>query len=305
MKLGYTIPRHLLDGVDAFLLVAEKRNFRLASVELGISPSALSQKIRALEERVGVPLLVRTTRNVGLTQAGQIFLEHARPAYSGMLAAFEETRSLGEPAGLLRLHMPHAVIPLLIEPVLAGFRAAYPRIDLEVMASDHSVDLVEEGFDAGVQLGELLDSDMIIFRLTPPIRFAVVGAPAYFERHGRPGEPADLRDHACLRLRMNSELRGHWVFLHAGRRQEVAVAGPLITNDQSLLVSAALQGLGLCYLSEGSVRPHLASGALASVLTDQMPTSDGLFLYYPNRAHILPKLRVFLDYVRTHLGQLS
>jgi len=301
MKSGYTIPGHLLDGVEAFVLVADQRNFRAAAKELGISPSALSQKIRALEARIGLPLLTRTTRSVGLTQAGQIFLDRARPALAELSSAYDETRDLGQPAGLLRLHMPCGVIALLVEPILAGFCAAYPRIDIEVVAQDETVNLVEGGFDAGVQIGELLDADMIAFRLTGPIHFVVVGAPAYFERHGRPMQPGDLRQHNCARLRRGPTAIGNWYVVEGGKAHEMAVTGRLLTNDMALTIAAARQGVGLCYIPEAMVQPWLATGELEAVLTDFMPTSDGVFLYYPNRAQVLPKLRVFIDYVREHL----
>ena len=301
MKPGYTIAGHLLEGVEAFVLVADQRNFRAAAKDLGISPSALSQKIRALEARIGLPLLTRTTRSVGLTQAGQIFLDRARPALAELSSAYDETRDLGQPAGLLRLHMPRGVIALLVEPILAGFCAAYPRIDIEVIAQDEPVNLIEGGFDAGVQIGELLDADMIAFRLTGPIHFTVAGSPAYFERHGRPLHPGELRHHNCVRLRRGPNGIVNWYVVEGGKAHEVAVTGRLRTNDLALTVAAARQGFGLCYIPEAMVQPWLATGELEAVLTAFMPTSDGVFLYYPNRAHVLPKLRVFIDYVREHL----
>ena len=287
--------------LKAFAAVVERASFTRAAGHLGLSPSALSQKIRALEARIGLPLLTRTTRSVGLTQAGQIFLDRARPALAELSSAYDETRDLGQPAGLLRLHMPRGVIALLVEPILAGFCAAYPRIDIEVVAQDETVNLVEGGFDAGVQIGELLDADMIAFRLTGPIHFVVVGAPAYFERHGRPMQPGDLRQHNCARLRRGPTAIGNWYVVEGGKAHEMAVTGRLLTNDMALTIAAARQGVGLCYIPEAMVQPWLATGELEAVLTDFMPTSDGVFLYYPNRAQVLPKLRVFIDYVREHL----
>lgn len=301
MKSGGTMPRHLLEGVEAFVMVAELRNFRAAAKRLLISPSALSQKIRAMELRMGLPLLTRTTRNVGLTQAGQIFLERARPALADMNAAYETTRNLAEPAGLLRLKMPRGVIPLLIEPILAGFCAAYPKIDLEIDASEDAVNLVDAGFDAGVQLGELLDADMVALRLTSPIRFAVVGSPKYFETHGRPSRPSELRHHDCVRVRLGSGALGQWSFLEDGTPHETPVNGRIITNDYSLALNTAKQGLCLCYSARSTVEDGLSSGELEVVLEGHMPSSSGVFLYYPNRAQALPKLRAFIDYVQDFL----
>src|SRR5205085_8529305 len=174
----YTIPRNPVDGLEVFLRVAERRSFRAAAEDLGMSPSAVSQIIRTLETRVGVALLTRTTRSVGLTEAGQRFLDRARPAFDDLLEAFEAARSLGErPSGLLRLNVPRAAIPYLIEPVLQGFSAAYPEVEVEICGEDELIDLVERGFDAGIRMGEHLEADMVCLRLTPPFRMAVAGSP--------------------------------------------------------------------------------------------------------------------------------
>jgi DNA-binding transcriptional LysR family regulator len=303
MKPNRTILGHVLDGVEAFILVADRRNFRAVARELHISPSALSQKIRSLEERIGVALLTRTTRNVGLTQAGQIFLERARPALANLGDAYDMTRNLGQPAGLLRLQMPRGVIPFLIEPILAGFCEAYPQIDIEVIADDGMPKLVEDGLDAGVQLAEQLDADMIALRLTSPIRFVVVGSPAYFDRHDRPKRPADVRHHQCVRVHIDKYRVSQWVFMEDGAAHDVTVGGRVITNDPSLALSAARQGLGLHYSAEGSVLASLASGELETVLREFMPQSRGVFLYYPNRHQALPKLRAFTEYVQSHLAR--
>ncbi len=298
MKQSYTIPRGQLDGVEAFLRVADRKSFSAAAADLGVSPSAVSQTIRALEARVGVPLLTRTTRNVGLTQAGQHFLDHARPAFEDLTAAYEAARNLGgRPAGLLRLNMPRTVIKLLIEPILAGFCTTYPEIELEICAEDGLVDLIEGGYDAGLRLGEFLQADMVAVRLTPPFRFVVVGAPAYFDRAGRPERPADLRRHACVRYRLSGRIT-HWAFVNGNRPLEVAVTGPVIINDFAAGVGAALQGVALVQAAEPLVEPYIAEGRLEAVLDAYAPTSPGVFLYYPSRAQMLPKLRAFIDYIR-------
>ena len=284
-------------------MVAERRNFRAAADDLGISPSALSQKIRTLEQRMGVPLLTRTTRSVGMTQAGQILFDRARPAVNQLIDAFDEATNLSQPAGLLRLHMPREVLPLLIEPIISRFCATYPRINVEITTAGIPVNLVEHGYDAAVQFGELLDSDMIALRLTPPIRFVVAGSPAYLDVHGRPERPVDLQQHQCLTYARPEGKLGHWVFIEDGRVQNVRIESRLSVNDYNLVLAAVRSGTGLAYLPGRMVERDIASGALETVLDAYMPTSDGLFLYYPNRAQTLTKLRVFIDFLPAQLGR--
>ncbi len=297
-----SLPRGALDGVEAFIRVAERRSFSAAAADLGVSPSAISQIIRALEDRVGVPLLTRTTRSVGLTQAGELFLERARPAIDGLGDAFEVARDLGErPAGRLRINLPRAVVPHLFGPILAGFCAAYPDIELDICAEDGFVDVAEGGYDAGVRLGESLAADMVAVRLSDPFGFSVVGTPAYFEAHGRPLRPADLRSHRCIRVRVSSGNFMDWTFLDGNRQVSVDVSGPVIVNDFAALVMAVETGVGLAYMAEPNVDAQLADGRLEKVLHGYGVSSGGLFLYYPGRKQVMPKLRAFIDYVRAHL----
>jgi DNA-binding transcriptional LysR family regulator len=302
MKQEYTIARNQLDGVEAFLRVAERRSFRAAADDLGLSPSAISQTVRALEARIGVPLLTRTTRSVGLTEAGERFLEQARPAFAGLTAAFEAARSFGErPAGLLRLNVPRAAIPFLLEPVVEGFSAAYPEVEVEICGEDELIDLVERGFDAGIRMGDFLEADMIGIRLTPPFRLVVAGSPDYFARHGRPRVPADLRDHRCIRSRApTTGAIFRWHFDVAGQPVEIAVQGPLIVNDIDVSKAAALRGVGLAFLAEPVIAEALADGRLELVLEDHVAWSPGAYLYYPSRTQMLPKLRAFVDFIREH-----
>src|SRR5205085_11831017 len=211
MKRNFTVRQGALDGVEAFLSVAQHRSFRKAAAELGVTPSAMSQTVRALEARLGAALFIRTTRSVGLTEAGQRFLERAAPAFGELVAAGEAARDLGQrPTGLLRLSVPRAVVPLILEPVIASFCEAYPEIELEIAASDELVDLAAGGFDAGIRLGQLIAPDMVAVRLTPAFPFVVVGSPDYLERHGRPERVDDLRHHACLRLRRSNGALAPW-----------------------------------------------------------------------------------------------
>src|SRR5438477_1403716 len=202
MKQNFTVRQGALDGVEAFLGVAQHRSFRRAAAELGVTPSAISQAVRALETRVGAALFIRTTRSVGLTEAGERFLSRAKPAFEELAAASGVARELGQrPAGLLRLSVPRGVVPILLEPLIASFCQAYPEVQVEIAASEELVDLAANGFDAGIRLGQLIAADMIAVRLTPPFRLIVVGSPAYLARNRRPMRPEDLRHHACVRLR--------------------------------------------------------------------------------------------------------
>jgi len=296
MKNGFTIQGRLLDGAVAFLEVAERRSFRAAATELGVSPSALSQTIKALETSLGTSLLSRTTRSVGLTEAGSVFLEQLRPSLDGLEKAFETVQAfVGHPSGLLRLNMPRGVIPFLLDPILDEFAKAHPDVQVEIFADDGFTDIVAEGFDAGVRLGEYLATDMTAVRLSPPFQFCVAGAPSYFDKHGTPARPEDLRLHQCIRFRGAKTGVYRWEFQEGSRKFEIAVDGPLIVNDTSVQLSAALRGTGLIYSAEPIVAPYLERGALKTVLDRFRSTSPGLFLYYPSRAQALPKLRAFID----------
>src|SRR5216110_2061981 len=228
MKQNFTVRQGALDGVEAFLSVARHRSFRRAAAELGVTPSAMSQAVRALEARVGAVLFIRTTRSVGLTEAGERFLSRAKPAFEELVAASVVARDLGQrPAGLLRLTVPRAVVPILLEPLIASFCQAFPEVEVEIAASEELVDIAAGGFDAGIRMGQFIAADMIAVRLTPPFRFVVVGSPDYLRRSGRPERPDDLRDHACLRMRRSNGALGLWSLKGNGPAIEVAVAGPL------------------------------------------------------------------------------
>ena len=299
MKQDYTISRGTLDGVEAFVRVAERRSFRQAAADLGVTPSAMSQTIKVLEARVGVALLTRTTRSVGLTEAGERFLEHARPAVQAIVAAIDAARDLGsKPSGLLRLAVPRAVVPLVLQPVLASFHAAFPEVVVEIAASEEMVDLAKEGFDAGIRMGEFIADDMVVVRLSPSFRFIVVASPAYLERHGRPRTPADLASQACIRLRRSGGVLAHWRLENADGPVDLAVTGPLVVNDYPTMLAAAIDGLGLAQLPRPVAAPHIASAQLEELLPGHAPTSPGLFLYFPSRAQVMPKLRAFIDHVR-------
>lgn len=303
MKNSYTISRNLLDGVEAFLRVAAQKSFRAAADDLGVSPSAISQTVRQLEDRVGVPLFIRTTRSVGLTEAGALFHAQAAPAWAMLIGAWESARSLGgRPAGLLRLNMPRSVVPLLMEPIIADFCSRYPDVDVEVTGEDALIDLAASGYDAGIRVGDRLDADMISVRLTPAFRFVIVASPAYLAAHGRPATPADLRAHNCIRQRLANGSLMPWRLSDGGRAIEVAVKGRVIVNEMAAMIALARRGLGLAQVSEPLVIDDVQSGALELVLPGLSSASPGLFLHYPGHAQVMPKLRAFIDHVRAALA---
>ena len=300
MKQNFTVRQGALDGVEAFLSVAQHRSFRRAAAELGVTPSAISQAVRALEARVGAALFIRTTRSVGLTEAGERFLSRAKPAFEELVAAGEIARGLGQrPAGLLRLSVPRAVVPVLLEPLIASFCQAYPEIELEIVASEELVDLAAEGFDAGIRMGQFIAADMVAVPMSPPFRFITVGSPAYFATRSKPKHTDDLRQHACLRWRRSNGALGLWSFNDKGRAIEIAVSGPFIASDFPTMLGAALEGMGLAQVPEPIAAEYVKARKLVQVLEPFAPMTPGVFLYYPSRRQIMPKLRAFIDHVKS------
>jgi len=299
MKQNFTVRHGALDGVETFLSVARHRSFRRAAAALGVTPSAVSQSVRSLEARIGAALLTRTTRSVGLTEAGQRFLDRAGPAFGELVAASEEARDLGRrPAGLLRLAVPRSVVPLILEPVIASFCDAYPEIEVEIAASDEMVDIAAGGFDAGIRLGELIATDMVVVRLTPPFPFVVVGSPDYLRRHEPPARVEDLRDHACLRLRRWNGSIAPWSFAVGNDVIEAMVSGPLIAHDYPTLLGAAMRGLGLAQVPGPIAEAAIADGQLQALLVPLAIKTPGVFLYHSGRRQMLPKLRAFIDHMK-------
>jgi DNA-binding transcriptional LysR family regulator len=299
MKQNFTVRHGALDGVEAFLSVAKHRSFRRASAELGVTPSAISQAVRALEARVGAALFTRTTRSVGLTEAGERFLSRAKPAFEELLAASAMARDLGQrPAGLLRLTVPPSVVPIVLEPLIASFCQAYPEVEVELVANEHLIDIAAEEFDAGVRLGQFIAADMIAVRLTPPFPFVVVGSPDYLRSRKRPERIDDLRQHACLRLRRSDGSIAPWSFVNGNKTIEVIVSGPVIASDFPTLLGAAMQGVGLAQVPGPVAAIAVKAGRLACVLEPFAPMLPGVFLYYPGRRQIMPKLRAFIDHVK-------
>ena len=300
MKRNYTVRQGALDGVEAFLAVARRSSFRRAAADLGVTPSAVSQTVRGLEARLGVALFMRTTRSVGLTEAGQRFFDRAGPAFAELAAAGEAARDLGSrPTGLLRLAVPRSVVPLILEPMIASFCAAYPEIELEIAASDEMVDLASGGFDAGIRMGQFIAPDMVAVWLTPSFPFRVVASPDYLVRAGRPERIQDLQGHACLRLRRSGGAIAPWTFVDGTGTIDAMVSGPLIAHDYPTLLGAAMQGVGLAQAPGPLVREALAAGDLVEVLDGLSATTPGIFLFHPGKKQVLPKLRAFIDHARS------
>ena len=286
-------------GLSEFLAVAQHSSFRAAAADLGVTPAAVSQAIRALEARTGLVLFQRTTRRVGLTEAGTRLLARVKPATGEIGSAFDELADLrSRPAGLLRLTVPRVAVPIIVEPVLGEFRRAYPDITVDIDVSDATVDLTRHHFDAGIRIGEYLERDMIAVRVTPDIRWSVLGAPAYFAARGRPRTPEDLTRHECIRYRfVTSGSVYRWEFERAGREFSVDVPGGITLNDSSLMLTLARTGAGLIYVGDLFAARELAAGELESVLEAFLPTTPGLFLYFPTRTQLQPKLRAFVDFL--------
>ena len=301
MKRNLTVRQGALDGVETFLAVVKHRSFRQAAANLGVTPSAVSQAIRALETRVGAALLARTTRSVGLTEAGQRFLERAGPAFDELIAAAEVARDLGRrPMGLLRLSVPPGVVPMILEPMIASFCQAYPEIELEIAASGEMVDMVASGFDAGIRFGQFIAPDMVVVPLARPFPFVVVGSPDYLRNRKRPQRIDDLRVHACLRIRRSNGAMAPWTFLDGNKSVEAIVSGPLIARDYPTLLGAAIQGVGLAQVPRPLAEAAIADGRLLALLTPFTFASQGLFLYHSGRRQVMPKLRAFIDHVKAH-----
>lgn len=292
--------RHAFDGVDTFLAVARWQSFVRAAAEMGVTKSAVSQQVKALEARVGMPLFRRTTRSVTLTEAGEKLLRRASVARAAMDDAWSEIEGLrAKPSGLLRVTVPRMAARYVLGPMLAAFREAHPNVTVEVSIDDAFVDLGAAGFDAGIRLGERVSQDMVAVRLTEDIRWHVVGAPAYFARRGVPSTLADLVHHEAIHFRLpSSDALYRWELRHRGRDIEVDVPAAAIVNDGDLGHTLACAGVGLLYAPHFSVARDLGTGALVSVLRSLLPVSAGFYLYFPRGTERQPKVRAFVDALR-------
>lgn len=287
-----------LRDLDAFVAVARTRNFRRAALEQRVSVSSLSQRLRELEERLGVRLMNRTTRSVGLTEAGELLLAGVGPAISDVGATLDQVRGLrGVPSGRLRINAPPPAIDLCLAPMVAPFLSEHPKVDLEIVGESSFIDIVAAGFDAGVRYGEHLAQDMIAVSLGPPQRYAVVASSGYVAQRGRPKQPRDLLDHDCIRTRFGSGAMLDWEFEKAGRVVKVSPPAKLVATYMGLARRAAHDGMGFWLTFEGYVREDVKSGKLVSVLEDWCAPFPGPFLYYPSRRQPPPPLAAFVAFV--------
>lgn len=288
----------------AFVAVGELLSFSRAAEMLGVSPSALSQMVRGFEDRVGVQLLLRTTRNVALTEAGDMLLRRVRPAVSELGSALSQVRRKRDrPAGTVRVHAFRSAAECYIAPVLGGFAAAYPDVVLDLTVDDAVVDVVAGGFDASLRIGEVIERDLIAVRLGPELRQIAVAAPAYLERNGAPEHPRDLIDHSCIRWRWPGRALPYaWEFFEKGAWFEVTVDGPLIVNDKEMSIRAAVGGAGIAFPVEYMVQDLIAAGSLVALLEPWSVPFPGHFLCYPQQRQMAPALRVFIDAVRNPEG---
>ncbi len=288
----------VIDDLAIFAVVAEERSFTRAASRLGVSQSALSQTIRALERRLGLQLLARTTRSVSATAAGSVLLEDLRPALEQIQTSLSKARHLRErPAGRIRLAVARAAALIVLLPKLKQFNRAYPDIVLEVTVEDGPIDLVAGEFDAGLQIGEFIQRDMIAVRATKDLRLAVVGSPEYFKNHARPRTPHDLKDHACVGFRFRSGMY-RWEFEKGRKQVTVNPQGLVSFDDSELAIDAVLNGVGLGISLEEVLAPLIKQERLVQVLRDWCPTFPGFFLYYPSRRHQPAALAALISALR-------
>ncbi len=289
-----------LSGMGVFAAVAEARGFRAAGERLGVTASAVSQAIRRLEDQLGVILVQRTTRSVRLTDAGEKLYAVVRPALADVRAAVAALGELGDaPRGTLRICAADAAEAFLRGSLIADFLAAHPLIDLDVTVSNVPVDIVAEGFDAGIQLGEVIDRDMIAVPVSGEMRLVVVGSRSYVKRRGRPRHPRDLAEHDLLNWHASADAPPYrWEFTEAGRDFSVAVRSRLLTTDVALLLSLARAGAGLAMMYEGQARDDIARGDLVTVLEEFCTPFPGFSLFYPQRRQASVALRALIEHLR-------
>jgi DNA-binding transcriptional LysR family regulator len=293
----------LLPAIAAFARVAHHASFTRAAAELGVSPSALSQTLRTLERRLGVRLLDRTTRRVGVTELGQRFLLESQPGLASLTAAIEGLNELRDrPSGLLRLNLSRTAADILVLPHLVDFLNAFPDITVELHCDNALVDIVGGGWDAGIRLGENLAQDVVAVPLGGRHRIATVAAPRYLKGRVPPRTPEDLSGHRCINVRLASGIY-RWEFSHKGRDFDIETSGPLLTNDGEVVLDAVRAGAGIACVFEVQVERDIAAGRLVPLLKAWWPTFPGFHLYHPSRAHVPRKLRVFIDFLKHRLNR--
>jgi DNA-binding transcriptional LysR family regulator len=289
-----------LNLVSVFLAVAEAQSFRGAAERLGVTRSAVSQAIRRIEDRMGVALVQRTTRSVRLTEAGVQLHARVAPAIAEVELALDSARDRkAEPTGLLRLAVSSIAERFISGPLLASFTHAYPRVQVDITVTDEEFDIVAEGYDAGVRLGEVIEQDMIAVPVSGEQRQLVVAAPSYLERFEAPSHPSQLSQHCCIGWRPAPGIAPYrWEFEENGREFDVAVNPRITTNDMWIMVRTACAGGGLTFGPEEIFRPYIERGELVPLLETYLPPFQGFFLYFADRRNLSPKLRALIDHVR-------
>ena len=288
-----------LSELAAFDAVARHRSFKRASEERGVTASAISHAVSNLEARVGIRLLNRTTRSVSLTDAGAMLLAQLSPAFTEIGSAMDALNQYREtPFGKVRINAPNSIAPFVLGPVIAKLVERNPHLQLEIVATDRIVDIVEEGFDAGIRLGESLRDGMTAVKINPRIRFAVVGSPAYFAKHSIPQEPHDLKQHICIQNMYPTGARYPWWFSREGIEVEFEPSGPVALHDHELMLETALSGVALAYIWEERARPYIDNGRLIGCLDAWIEPEDWLYLYYPTRKYMPAGLRAVINAMR-------
>ncbi|RWQ53496.1 LysR family transcriptional regulator [Mesorhizobium sp.] len=289
-----------LNALAVFALVAEERSFRAAADRMGVTRSAVSQTMKRLEETLGIGLVQRTTRSVSLTEAGERLYAEIAPAIADMRAAMESTGDLrGRQRGQLRLAVSSIAERFLSGPFLATFAEAHPEVRMDITVTDEEFDIVAEGYDAGVRLGEVIEQDMIAVPVAGDERQLAACAPAYRDRFGEPSHPQELAGHRCIGWRRAPKVVPYrWEFAEDGKEFSVAVAPAITTNDMALMIKLAIAGAGITFGMEESFRPWIARGELVPVLVDYCPRFAGFYLYYPSRRNVAPKLRALVEHLR-------
>jgi len=291
--------RNQISQLIVFVTVARTGNFRAAAIQLEIAPSAVSHAISSLENSMGIRLLARTTRSMQLTVEGARLLERVSGPLFELEAGFREvTEDALAPSGPLRVTMPYLAANEIIMKRLQNFASLYPAIELDIRVTDILEDIVERGCDAGIRLGESLDANMIAIRASSAHRSIVIGAPAYFEMHKKPIHPRDLAEHNCIRRRFETGRIYRWELEKDGYSMNIEVKGNLILPQQELIRKAALDGIGLAFIFEETVKDDLMEGSLISVMDEWCPSFDGFYIYYPSRNQMRPALRAFIDFFK-------
>jgi len=293
------MPRPSLNDLTAFVAVATHRSFRRAADEIGTAPSTLSHAMRALEERMGMRLLNRTTRSVSPTEAGFRLLGRLQPALASLDEALDSVAAFrGNVSGTVRVNAPRLVAGLLVREILPQMAERHPDVTVDVVVEGQLIDIVSSGFDAGVRLLASIPKDMVAVPLACPVAFICVASPAYLDRFGEPTTPEELQRHYCIGHRLPSGKLYRWEFERAGQELVIGTNGPAVLDDEELMVEAAIKGMGIAYVADWAAETALSAGQLRKVLTAWSPAPEGVAIYYPGHRAVPPALRAFLDVVK-------